>query len=283
MDHVYPNLLRQSIHPPRAAEFYYCTIHRVLHCILRTKATRTRHRSRDRHHNRPRHHTVPERPADGECAWLFFSPKEAAQYRAHDRPGPLSRNDSSDTLAISLGQLNLANGDSDSRPSDGAERPERARGCCPAVHDGGDTIMLDTERAAAADDDADIVRVPMYHPEGALSFIPYDNPAVVDIDWGTSPRFTGIALFRYTDVFGRAAVQPSGEWDRLRRYLRPLDKDESRCDPLLRQVRVWCCWAQGFQFLEFELRWVLTLVYDFVNVMIARQRAGGYGYESALL
>ncbi|RYP45139.1 hypothetical protein DL768_008497 [Monosporascus sp. mg162] len=271
MDHIYPNLLRQSIYPPRAAEFYYCTIHRVFHCILRTNATQ------------PQHYRAPERPADGECAWLFFSPGEAAQYRVHDRPGPLPHNDRSDTLAISLEQLDLADAKSDSRPSGGAERPARARGCCPAVHDGGDTIMLDTESAAAAGDDAGVVRVPMYRPEGALSFIPYDNPAIVDIDWDTSPRFTGIVLFRYTDVFGRAAVQPSGEWDPLCRYLRPLDKDESRCDPLLRRVRVWCCWAQGFRFLEFELRWVLTLVYDFVNIMIARQRAGGYGHESALL
>ncbi|RYO77644.1 hypothetical protein DL762_009124 [Monosporascus cannonballus] len=280
MDHIYPNLLRQSIHPPRAAEFYYCTIHHVLHCILRTKATRAQYRSRGRHHNRPRHHSAPERPADGECAWLFFSLKEAVQYRVHDRPGPLPRSDSSDALATSLGQLNLANAEPDRRPSDGAERPARARGCCPAAHGEGDTIMLDAETAAAAD----VVRVPMYRPENALSFIPYDNPVVIDIDWDESPKFTGIALFRYTDVFGRAAVQPSGEWGRLRHYLRPLDRDEEGCcDPVLRRARVWCCWAQGFEFLEFELRWVLTLVYDFVNVMIARQKAGGYGHESALL
>ncbi|RYP64935.1 hypothetical protein DL769_006491 [Monosporascus sp. CRB-8-3] len=241
MDHIYPNLLRQSIYPPRAAEFHYCTIHRVLHCILRTKATRARYRSQDRHHNRPRHHGVPERPAEGECAWLFFSPREAVQYRVHDRPGPLPRNDSSDALAISLAQLNLANAESESQPSNSTERPARARGCSPAVHDEGDTIMLDAESAAAAGDDADVVRVPMCRLEDALSFIPYDNPAVVDIDWDASPKFTGIVLFRYTDAFGRAAVQPSGEWGRLRRYLRPLNKDESCCDPLLRRVRVWCC------------------------------------------
>ncbi|RYP77849.1 hypothetical protein DL771_000946 [Monosporascus sp. 5C6A] len=143
--------------------------------------------------------------------------------------------------------------------------------------------MLDTESAASADDDADVVRVPMYRPEGALSFIPYGNSAVVDIDWDASPRFTGIALSRYGDTFGRAAVQFSGGWDRLRRYLRPLDEDESCRDPLLRRARVWCCWAQGFVFLEPELRWVLALVCDFVNVMIARQRTGGYGHESVLL
>ena len=29
--------------------------------------------------------------------------------------------------------------------------------------------------------------------------------------------------------------------------------------------------------------WVLTLIYDFVNIMIEKQKAKGYGAESALL
>lgn len=43
-------------------------------------------------------------------------------------------------------------------------------------------------------------------------------------------------------------------------------------DPLLLEARTWCCWAQGFSYLEPEIRWVLTLVYDLVGVLIAKQK-----------
>lgn len=49
--------------------FYYCSIHRVHHCV------------------EPRAHRRQPQPLCGECAWLFFRyPKEAARYPESDVP-----------------------------------------------------------------------------------------------------------------------------------------------------------------------------------------------------
>ncbi|KAI1454317.1 hypothetical protein F4805DRAFT_460881 [Annulohypoxylon moriforme] len=108
-------------------------------------------------------------------------------------------------------------------------------------------------------------------------FVPYDNPAVFDVRpmyWHS--RHEGIFLFRYTDFCGWPAVQPAAIERRIRNYFRPLTNEEESCgavDGLLLDARAWSCWAQGFTHLEPELRWVLTLIFDLVGVIIAKQRA----------
>ncbi|KAI5925752.1 hypothetical protein F4810DRAFT_30685 [Camillea tinctor] len=156
-----------------------------------------------------------------------------------------------------------------------------------------------------------IVRVPIRDRKSVLSFIPYSDPALFDVrPLGFHPKFPELFMFRYTDWAGRPAVQPTSDRAAIRYYLAPLDghafpfsygpaaatrtdgvNNENRgnrhgrrgrgrkTDSLLRHARWWSCWAQGFQYLEPELRWLLTLVFDLTNVMTARQRIAGYGAE----
>ncbi|OTA97613.1 hypothetical protein M434DRAFT_26647 [Hypoxylon sp. CO27-5] len=108
-------------------------------------------------------------------------------------------------------------------------------------------------------------------------FVPYDNPAVFNVrpmHWHHLHQ--GIFLFQYTDFRGWPAVQPAANEHIIKAYLWPLTRDEERtdsCDKVLLEARWWCCWAQGFTHLEPELRWVLTLVFDLVGVVIAKQKA----------
>ncbi|KAI1408572.1 hypothetical protein F5Y13DRAFT_204731 [Hypoxylon sp. FL1857] len=116
-------------------------------------------------------------------------------------------------------------------------------------------------------------------------FVPYDNPAVFDVrpaQWHR--RQESVFLFRYTDFRGWPAVQPAADEHIIKAYLRPLTRDDERdaaCDPLLLDARWWCCWAQGFTHLEPELRWVLTLVFDLVGVVIAKQKAAAAAVTAA--
>ncbi|KAI1779280.1 hypothetical protein F4818DRAFT_403950 [Hypoxylon cercidicola] len=116
-------------------------------------------------------------------------------------------------------------------------------------------------------------------------------------------KLQGVYLFRYTDFLGRPAVQPAAREPHIRAYFGPAEEEEEEeddqdrdregeaggrsCDAVLLEARRWCCWAQGFHLPEREMRWVLTLVFDLVNVLIARQKAavkevgwrtGGYPY-----
>ncbi|KAI1104002.1 hypothetical protein F4804DRAFT_332691 [Jackrogersella minutella] len=77
---VRPNGSRSTLdHDKNTApgvSFYYCSIHRVYHCI----AVKT-------------HRRLPQ-PLCGECAWLFFAfPKEAAKYKDSDIPATTGPDD----------------------------------------------------------------------------------------------------------------------------------------------------------------------------------------------
>ncbi|KAI2780275.1 hypothetical protein F4815DRAFT_470718 [Daldinia loculata] len=107
-----------------------------------------------------------------------------------------------------------------------------------------------------------------------LQFIPYDNPAVFDVQpaqWHHVRR--GVFLFRYTDYRGWPAVQPAADERRIKAYFKPLDAIEGAggCDRVLIEARWWCCWAQGITSLEPELRWVLTLIFDLIGFLIEKQ------------
>ncbi|KAI0883713.1 uncharacterized protein GGS22DRAFT_165887 [Annulohypoxylon maeteangense] len=125
------------------------------------------------------------------------------------------------------------------------------------------------------------VHVPIraIHDAFLQHFVPYDNPAVFEvrpIHWHR--KHEGIFLFRYTDFRGWPAVQPAATERRIRNYFRPLVYEEQRCgavDTLLLDARAWSCWAQGFTHLEPELRWVLTLIFDLIGIIIAKQMATG--------
>ncbi|KAI2466761.1 hypothetical protein F4781DRAFT_338611 [Annulohypoxylon bovei var. microspora] len=124
-----------------------------------------------------------------------------------------------------------------------------------------------------------IVQVPIRVCASAFlqQFVPYENPAVFDVRPAQWHRWhQGVFFFRYTDFRGWPAVQPSAIERRIRNYFRPLVEEEERfgaVDGLLLDARSWCCWVQGFTYLEPELRWVLTLIFDLVNVVIAKQKA----------
>ncbi|KAI1641458.1 hypothetical protein F4809DRAFT_12067 [Biscogniauxia mediterranea] len=145
------------------------------------------------------------------------------------------------------------------------------------------------------------VDVPIRDRSSVLDFIPYDDPSTFDVrPLDFHSKYPELFMFRYTDFAGQPAVQPTSARGTIQNYFAPLDslppcpspscanndnnkaaaREGERGDSLLRHARWWSCWAQGFQYLEPELRWLLTLVFDFANVMAARQALGGYGAES---
>ncbi|KAI8966073.1 hypothetical protein F5Y11DRAFT_211309 [Daldinia sp. FL1419] len=108
-----------------------------------------------------------------------------------------------------------------------------------------------------------------------LQFIPYDNPAVFDVQpvqWHRVRR--GVFLFRYTDYKGWPAIQPVASERRIKTYFKPLDaiEGDGGCDRALIEARWWCCYAQGITYLEPELRWALTLIFDLIGFFIESQR-----------
>ncbi|KAI0172525.1 hypothetical protein GGR52DRAFT_411036 [Hypoxylon sp. FL1284] len=116
--------------------------------------------------------------------------------------------------------------------------------------------------------------------------------AVQPLGWHR--KLEGVYLFRYIDFLGHPAAQPAGRGPQIRTYFGPDDDVENRgggkeeertsakggmqrrtggaCDAVLLEARRWCCWAQGFDLPEPEMRWALTLVFDLVNVLIGLQR-----------
>ncbi|KAI0850021.1 hypothetical protein F5Y00DRAFT_268787 [Daldinia vernicosa] len=248
------------------ATFYYCSIHHVYHCV----AVRA-------------HRRLPQ-PLCGECAWLFFKfPKEAAKHPESDITatfGPsdmpdiataatFSRRGVYDLLLDSQNNTTINNG-SVAMPLDRNKRPlltieeildhlnERARNCCNTsqsnnwkhFHADGDVIMQDVTSPSEQHSHLStiptgkIVHLPIRRSRDGsrsdfLQFIPYDNPAVFNVQpaqWHRVRR--GVFLFRYTDYRGWPA---------------------------------WCCWAQGITYLEPEIRWVLTLIFDLIGFLIEKQ------------
>ncbi|KAI1335323.1 hypothetical protein F5Y15DRAFT_251518 [Xylariaceae sp. FL0016] len=164
-----------------------------------------------------------------------------------------------------------------------------------------------------------IVHVNIASTPDAASWFPYDNPAVVSVlEEDYHPKFPEIYIFRYIDLFGQPAIMPTMAYANMASYFAPLEKYErwplppspyhaqeaalsgqhdpasgsgaaevrhgardgaGHVDSILRKVRTWSCWSQGFRFLEMEIRWLLTVVFDAVNLAIAWQCAGRYGAE----
>lgn len=94
-----------------------------------------------------------------------------------------------------------------------------------------------------------VVRLPIHRqrdgtePDGFMHFVPYENPAVFDVQPSQWHRtLQGIFLFRYTDYRGWPAVQPTGDWGRIEAYFQSLaDEGDESCDKLLLEIRLWCC------------------------------------------
>ncbi|KAI2617175.1 hypothetical protein GGR54DRAFT_641278 [Hypoxylon sp. NC1633] len=109
--HVRPNGSRTKVHHDKTTmagtAFYYCSIHRVYHCV----AARS-------------HRRLPQ-PLCGECAWLFFEfPREAAKHPEADilaNAGPDDENQpplrrgGAGVVGMGLG-MGEVNADRDKRP-----------------------------------------------------------------------------------------------------------------------------------------------------------------------
>lgn len=231
------------------AEFHYCSIHQLHHCIARTTTTTSRvnngHRSA-----RP----SQTAPVHGECAWLFFSPRNAVQHRNldyADPPGPpfpslppahSSNDNRSDTSSSSSGTHTLVNNSntnsntsrhsSPSSPSSSSSSaftslpfpaPPRTEKYEFAVDGDGDVIMTDapsvTENKEKEDNKTNVtVRIPIRRRvslQDILHSFPPPNPhaesAAWDVSWDEAfhPRFPGVAMLEYTDTFGRRGAQPT--------------------------------------------------------------------------
>jgi hypothetical protein len=117
-----------------------------------------------------------------------------------------------------------------------------------------------------------LIHLPVRSTDAVRSMVPYDDSRFLDgVVFVGSRKFKNVILGIYTDIFGRTAVQPTaGERKHIVEYLDPL-ANEGPSDPILREFRVWSCWAQGFECLEPEIRWYLTFVFDLCNIGIMQQ------------
>ncbi|KAI1076995.1 hypothetical protein F5B20DRAFT_593610 [Whalleya microplaca] len=300
--HTKPNGLKFKLDHKKnntpGTTYYYCCIHRVYHFMAHVRRRL-------------------QQPACGECAWLFFQiPKEAIKLPKFDLPipvtsdeyvaghspvsstdayyqgidtarpvsNPLGNINSDDKLpspkATTIGDLNQRLARDNEAPDSNVNNEQTSDskrkhyipvgGSVAERDEDGDVVMKDLDSNPVI---PSLVRIPIHSFQSVAEFIPYEKPAVFNVrpcDW--HPKLHSIFLFQYTDINSK----------HLELYFEPLAREEGSCDALLRTIRVWCCWAQGFDQLEPELRWLLTLIFDLVNVMISKQKIWGYGKESAL-
>jgi hypothetical protein len=260
--------------------FYYCSIHRVYHCM--------------------KHDHGPGAPhfRCGECAWLFFLPFEARKrprrdapenlaidsmaspdwmdapsqspvahdHRAHSHPQhdlssaaaleetpedpnpvdtsqPILEGTSNGHAVRSLSSLRDLTDWRASAPDTG-DHP-LYRGNNDNQLDGqGNTVMLDDSEGNPPVAPG-TVHVPVRHREDAMSWIPHDNPAIYSISYSEHQRYKQLFVFNYIDVNGVPAVHPASDMETLQVYFAPLLHDERHCDLVLRQARLWSCYAQG--------------------------------------
>ncbi|KAK6952050.1 hypothetical protein Daesc_006578 [Daldinia eschscholtzii] len=277
------------------ATFYYCSIHHVYHCV----AVRA-------------HRRLPQPLCGECAWLFFKFPKEAAKHPESDITAAAGPGDVPViAVGSSLGSRDVYESLFGSQKSNAfdptAERVRQA----PDVADSspkalsrikqcsgpdeygtymidadGDIIMRDVIVSSEQRNDlptipaSRIVHLPIQRSRDGrrddfLQFIPYDNPAVFDVrpaQWHRIRR--GVFLFRYTDYRGWPAVQPVADERRIRAYFKPLDviEGDGFCDRALIEARWWCCWAQGITYVEPELRWVLTLIFDLIGFLIEKQR-----------
>ncbi|KAI4866186.1 hypothetical protein F4820DRAFT_447313 [Hypoxylon rubiginosum] len=95
--------------------FYYCSVHRVYHCV------------------EPRPHRRQPQPPCGECAWLFFRfPSEAAKYPGSDVSAPVAGPTEGDDVDVAM-----ASGwdDGGGSPASGRDDPSSAGGSATAGQD----------------------------------------------------------------------------------------------------------------------------------------------------
>ncbi|KAI0897418.1 hypothetical protein F4806DRAFT_507892 [Annulohypoxylon nitens] len=246
------------------ATFYYCSIHCVYHCISIIS-----------------HRRLPQ-PVCGECAWLFFRfPKEATRHPDSDISALNGPDNGMLTPPITppprspngiFGQVDTATNDPDAMELD------EHKYSLPALEE---TFGNPHEHAHNADGDIKM--------EDTSDDRTPSPPRIVNVPVRALrnmfiQQHEGIFLFRYTDFRGWPAVQPAAHERQIRHYFQPLVDEEERCggvDGLLLDARSWCCWAQGFTYLEPELRWILTLIYDLISVVIAKQKAIAMGVSLA--
>ncbi|KAI0007396.1 hypothetical protein F4779DRAFT_592259 [Xylariaceae sp. FL0662B] len=198
------------------ATYYYCCVHRVYHCI-----------SQSRRHL--------QQPSCGECTWLFFQlPKEAIKAPMLDLPiattahesivdglrnnsmgAPLQGNVTAGLENFGLngtfpGQGATTIGDPSQRFPGIAD--SGLAGSVPVVEkdEDGDVVMADNDPVPGAS--PGIVRLPIRSIPDVSQFIPYDNPAVFDVQpCGWHPKLHDVFLFRYTDINGLPALQPAAD------------------------------------------------------------------------
>ncbi|KAI1848236.1 hypothetical protein JX266_005949 [Neoarthrinium moseri] len=220
------------------SSFYYCSIHRVRHSILHLGNG----------------FGEIEEPIVGECALLFY----ADRTEAIPRP-------SCDQVVFPPTEPPSVPVPRDGRPQPSPGDPDAT---APFTSEGG----IGEVRPEAEAEQPQTVKVPMgrRRTDAVLAVVPYDTPAYLAgftfRQGAPGPRRRhqrNILFCRYEDALsgtGLPAVQPTANTQReIEHYLAPLDKAAGRHDVLVRRVRDWSCWAQGFEFLEQETRWYLAL------------------------
>ncbi|KAI0125177.1 hypothetical protein BJ170DRAFT_636688 [Xylariales sp. AK1849] len=241
--------------------YYYCSIHRVYHCIA--------HRQRDQH----------QQPTCCECALLFFRiPSEALHVPDNDIPATTPELDGNHPPIV----VSRDHHDREARRQHARHGGHKGKARALPFPTGGDSdadvIMGGTEEEERLLNAATEASVPINilcrvnDRNSVLNVVPYGDPRYPnEFKISVSQKNPKIIHVHYTDINGKAAVQPTGETAQdIRQYLAPLDAEPG--DPLLRMIRLWCCWAQGFENLEEEIRWFLFLIFDLCNISIARRR-----------
>ncbi|KAI5464589.1 hypothetical protein BGZ63DRAFT_421598 [Mariannaea sp. PMI_226] len=82
------------------------------------------------------------------------------------------------------------------------------------------------------------------------------------------PRLPGLCLLQYFTFHNSSAYQPCCQNLHLTGFFDSLWPLEQNGDPLFRTARYWSCHMQSMPDLPRDVRWVLSIIYNFANEML---------------
>lgn len=150
---------------------------------------------------------------------------------------------------------------------------EPSRNTSTAIHDIPDCVLLDGDGDVVMENSAPLVHLPISSISKALQFASprHGLTGYSTVRFRTSSLWPRLLYFEYTDINKLPAVQPvSKHAQELHAYFGELNGQDGRGSRPLRGIRTWCCWAQSNPSLDPKVRWLLTYIFDSVNVMLSR-------------
>ncbi|KAH7037401.1 uncharacterized protein B0I36DRAFT_65492 [Microdochium trichocladiopsis] len=138
-------------------------------------------------------------------------------------------------------------------------------------------VIFDRDGDVVMGNSAPVIHVPIFSISEALCFgsCPTAQDASRRVHFRSSSQRPSLFLYNYFDLYGLPAVQPvSGHAQELDEYFEQSSSRDGHGGKMLRAILVWCCWAQSNHSLSHELRWLLTYIYDSVNIILYSAETG---------